>query len=81
MCMHASLCARVTLCTQIGPVCSPDSIDTLIFLIQPNLSEIWVKARKHIVCMHISLRAWVKLGFQIGLACSPESIDILISLN
>ena len=31
--MHARLCARVTLCTQIGPVCSPNSIDTFIFLV------------------------------------------------
>ena len=77
-CIHTNLCAGV-ICAQTGPACSPDSIDTLISLIQPNLAEIWACVCKHIVCMHASLRAQVKLCVQRGLACS-DSIDILISL-
>ena len=32
-CMHINLCAQVTLCTQTGRACSPDSISTFISLI------------------------------------------------
>ena len=78
--MHASLHARVIVYAQIGTVCSPDSIDTLIALILPNLAEMLACARKHIVCLHPSLHAQVKLCAQRGLACSPDSMDILISL-
>ena len=86
-CMHTRLRAWVVLCTQIGLVCSPDSIDTFIFLIQPNLAEIWAQARKHIACMHASkhivcmltsLPAWGVLCTQIGLVCYPYSIDTFI---
>ena len=78
--MHASLCAWGDLYAPKGLACYPDSIDTLIFLIQPNLAVIWAQARKHIVCMHTSLCAWVKFCAQRGPAYSPESIDTLISL-
>ena len=80
VCMHAHLCAWAELCVQKCPVCSPDSIDTLIFLIQPNLFEIWSNTRKHIVCIHASLHALVLLCAQRGLACSPDAIDTLIFL-
>ena len=78
--MHASLPAWVVLCTQICLVCSPNSIDTFIFLIQPDLAEIWAQACKQIACMHAALPAPVKLCAQRGLAYSPHSIDTLISL-
>ena len=78
-CMHTRLRAWVVLCTQIGLVCSPDSIDTFIFLIQPNLAEIWDQACKHIACMHASLLAQVKLFAQRGPAFSSDSIYTLIS--
>ena len=77
VCMHAHLCAWAELCVQKCPVCSPDSIDTLIFLIQPNLAEIWSYVPKHKVCMHASLHAWVLLCYQTGPACSPDSINNL----
>ena len=79
-CMHTRLRAWVVLCTQIGLVCSPDSIDTPILLIQPYLDEIWAQACKHIACMQASLCAFVKFCAQRGPACSPDSIDTLISL-
>ena len=79
-CMHASLCAYVTLCTQIGPVCSPDSIDTLISLIQLNLTEIWACACKHVGCMHAGLWPGGEVCTQRGLAWSPYSIDTFIFL-
>ena len=66
VCMHSSLCTQVTLCAQIGPACSPDSIDTLIPLIQPNLAKIYACAHKHIVCMHASFHAMVTLCAQTG---------------
>ena len=78
--MHASLHAQVDLCAQKDPVYYPDSIYTLISLIQSNLAEIWACARKHIGCMHTSLRAPVILCAQKGPAWSPDSIDTLISL-
>ena len=43
-----------------GPACSHHSVDTLTFLIQPNLAEIWAYACKHIGCMHGSFHAQVK---------------------
>ena len=61
VCIHASLCAWVTLCAQRSLVCSPDSIDTLISLIWLNLAEIWAYACKHIARMHASLQAWGKI--------------------
>ena len=78
--MYARLCSWGDLCAQKGLACFPDSIDTLISLIQPNLVEIWAHARKHIACMHTSLHAQVKVCAQRGPACSPGCIDILISL-
>ena len=78
--LHTSLHAWVALCTQISLVCSPDSIDTFIFLFQPNLDEIWAQACKHIGCIHASLCAQMKLCAQRGQACSPDAIDTLISL-
>ena len=77
--VHASFHAWVVLYTKIGLVCSPDSIDTFLFLIQHNLADIWAKACKHIACMHASLRARDKLCVQRGQPCSPDSIDTLIS--
>ena len=68
--MHADLWARAESYVQKCLVCSPDSIDTLIFLIQLNLAEIWSHAPKHKVCMHASLHAWVVLCTQIGLVYS-----------
>ena len=79
-CMHNSLCARVDLCTQKDPACYPDSIDTLISLVQSNLAELCAFARKHIGGMHTSLHAWVDLCALKDLACHPDSIDTLISL-
>ena len=78
--MHASLHARNEVCAQKGWACSPDSIDTMTSLIQPNLAEILAFARKHIGCMHANLRAWVNLCAQRGQECSPDSIYTLISL-
>ena len=78
--MRASLRARVDLCAQKDLACYPDSIDTLISLIQSNLAEIWACAHKHIGCMHAGLRAWVDLCAQKDPACYPDSIDTLISL-
>ena len=73
--MHASLHARVKLCAQRGLACFPDSIDTSISLIRPNLAEILACACKLIGCMHTSLCAWGEVC-----ACSSDSIDTLISL-
>ena len=67
-CMHTSLGSQVDLCAQKDPACYPDSIDTLISLIQSNLAEIWACAPEHIVCMHASLHAQVILGAQVGWA-------------
>ena len=78
--MHASLCALVTLCAQTGLASSPESIDTFIYLIRPNLTKIWSPAYKNIAIMHASLHAQVELWAQTGLACYPYSIDTLISL-
>ena len=78
--MHASLHAQGDLCAQKGPACYPDSKDTLISLIQPNLADIWAYACKHIAFMQASLHALVKFCAQRGTAYSPESIDTLISL-
>ena len=78
--MHTSLCTQVTACAQTGPACSPDSIDTLISLIQPSLAKMYAFAQKHIVCMHASLHAMVTLCAQTGTTCFPDSIDTLISL-
>ena len=78
--MHASLNACIVLYTQIGVVYFPDSIETFIYLIQPNLAEIWAKACKHIACMHASLLAQVKLCAQRGVAFSSDSIYTLMSL-
>ena len=64
--MHASLCALVKLCAQRGPACAPDSIDTLISLIQPNLAEIWACAHKHIGCMHAGSHAWAYISAKLG---------------
>ena len=55
--MLAHYFASVMLCAQICPVCFPNSIDTLISLIQPNLAELWSRAYKHIQCMIAGLRA------------------------
>ena len=44
----ASLCAQVKLWAKRGPAYSPDSIDTLISLIRPNVAEIWACAIKYI---------------------------------
>ena len=63
--MHATLHAWV-ICAQTGPECSPDSIDTLMFLIRPNLAEIWACAHERIVCMHTSLSAQGDLCAQKG---------------
>merc|ERR1712081_26287 len=78
--MHASLHAWVDLCAQKDPACYPDSIDTLISLIQSNLAEKWACACKHRGCMHPSLHARVDLCAQKDPACYPDSIDTLISL-
>ena len=78
--MNARLCAWVTLWAHTGPVCSPDSIDTLISLILPNLADIWACAHKHIGCMHATLRARGEVCAQKGWACFPDSLDTLISL-
>ena len=80
VCMHASLCALVKLCAQRSPACSPDSIDTLISLIQLNLADVWALAHKNIACKHANLSDQVKLCAYRGPACPPDSIDILISL-
>ena len=37
-CMHTSLCAQVTLCAQTGLAFTPDSRDSLLSLIKPNLA-------------------------------------------
>ena len=42
--MQASKGAWGDLCAHKGPACYPDSIDTLISLIQPNLADIWACA-------------------------------------
>ena len=78
--MHADVWAWAELYVQKCLVCCPDSINTLIFLIQPNLAEIWDQACKHIACMHASLLAQVKLCAQRGPAFSSDSIYTLISL-
>ena len=78
--MHASLDGQVKLCALTCQACSPDSKDTFISLIWPNLAEIWACAHKHIVCMQKSLHAWFVKCTQIGLVCSPDSIDTLLSL-
>ena len=39
--------AQVKLCAERGPAQSPDSIDTLISLINSNLAEIWDHAQAH----------------------------------
>ena len=46
VCIHASLCAGDILCAKTGLACSPGSMDTLIFLIRPNLADIWAFAHK-----------------------------------
>ena len=78
--MHASLCAWVKLCAQRGPACSPDSINTLISLIWPNLAEIWACAHKYIGCIHASLRAQGDLCAKKSLVCYHDSMETLISL-
>ena len=78
--MHATLCAQLKLCAHTGPVCSPDSIDTFISLIRPNMAEIWACACKNKVCMHASLRIMVKICAHTGPVYSPDSVDTLISL-
>ena len=78
--MHTSFRAPVILFAQRGLAFSPDSIDTLISLIQPKLAEIWACACKHIGCMHASLCAQGEVYAQNGQDCSPDSIDTLISL-
>ena len=70
----------VKLFVQTWKACSPDSIDTFISLIWPNLAEIWACAHKHNACMRTSLCASIELFAQTGLACSPDSEDTLISL-
>ena len=65
---------------QVQQVLTPESIDTLIFLIRPNLAEIWACAHKDLGCMRASLHAQVKLCAQTGPACFPDSIDNLIFL-
>ena len=55
--MRTSLCASIELFAQTSLACSPDSEDTLISLIQPNLTEIWACAHQKIVCMHASMGA------------------------
>ena len=80
-CMHTSLLARIVSCAQKDPAYYPDSIDTLISLIQPNLAEVWACACKHIGFMHASLRARVDLCAQKDPEYYPDSIDTLISLN
>ena len=57
--MHVSLRAPDEVCAQKGQVCSPDFIDTLISLIQPNLAEI-------LACIHASLHAQGDLCAQKG---------------
>ena len=44
--VHTSLFPWVALYAQRGQVCSPDSMDSLISLIWPNLAEIWACAFK-----------------------------------
>merc|ERR1711954_13923 len=78
--MHASFHVGGEVCAQKGYICSPDSIDTSIFLIHSNLAEIWAQACKHIACMHDSLPSWIVLCTQRGLVCSPNSIDTFIFL-
>ena len=73
--MHASLHAQVDLCAQKDLACYPDSIDTLISLIQSNLADIWACAHKHIGCMYARLNARVELCAQKDPACYPDSID------
>ena len=68
------------MCAQRVLALSPDSIDTLISLIRPNLTEILVCAHKHIGCMHAGLCAPGDLFAQKGPAYYPDSIDALISL-
>merc|ERR1712081_163062 len=68
------------ICAQKDPACYPDSIDSLISLIQSNWAEIWACARRKIGCMHASLHARVDLCAQKDPSCYPDSIDTLISL-
>merc|ERR1711954_146696 len=58
------MCAWGELGAQKGLACYPDSVDTLISLMQPNLAEIWACECKHIACMHVSLHDWVKFCAQ-----------------
>ena len=78
--MYAILCAWGEMCNQKGLTHSPNSVDTLISLIGPNLDEILACACKHIGYMHASLRARVVLCAQKDLACYPDLVDTLISL-
>ena len=50
VCIHASLCAGDILCAKTGLACSPGSIDAMIFLIRPNLADIWACAHK-LLCL------------------------------
>ena len=73
------VCLGPIMCSERSSM-SPDYIDTLISLMQPHLSELWVCASKNIGCMHASLCAQDEVCAQRGLAWSPDSIDTLISL-
>ena len=59
-----------------------NALDTLLFMIQPELAKIlaFAVAHKHTVSMHASLCVPVTLCAQKDLAFSPDSINTFISL-
>ena len=69
-CMQVGLCAMGDLCAKKGPAFSPDSIDTLTSLIQPNLAEIWAC----VVCMQAHSMHACKLVYLGKIVCSERSI-------
>ena len=70
VCMQKTLCAWV-ICAQTTPACSPDSTDTIISQIQPNMAIIWAHVHKKIACLHASLCTLVMLCVQKWPQCSP----------